>query len=47
MDKFCIKSFYLNQISNKLLNEDFVHFDNDVLIYKPFSEVKKYLIMRS
>ena len=36
-----LRVFYLDKISKKFLNEDFVHFDNDVLIYKPFSEVKK------
>ncbi|MDB3983798.1 hypothetical protein N9437_02930 [Acidimicrobiia bacterium] len=36
-----LRVFYLNQISKDLLNEDFIHFDNDILIYKPFSEISE------
>lgn len=32
--------FYLRDVVNSLKIDEFVHFDTDVLIYKPFSEIK-------
>ncbi len=34
--------FYLNEVQKNLKLINFVHFDNDVLIYKPFTELIKY-----
>ncbi len=34
--------FYLNEIKKNLKLTNFVHFDNDVLIYKPFEELTKF-----
>ena len=37
-----MRIFYLSDMSEKLDIESFVHFDLDVLIYKPFSDIKNY-----
>ena len=40
MDYFCSKIFYLDQIIKDLNLSNTVHFDNDILIYKPFAEIE-------
>ena len=34
--------FFINEYLKKSQLSEFVHFDNDVVIYKPFSQIKKY-----
>tara|TARA_B100001248_G_scaffold252696_1_gene229147 strand:- start:203 stop:1078 length:876 start_codon:yes stop_codon:yes gene_type:complete len=34
--------FFINEYIKKIQLSEFVHFDNDVVIYKPFSQIKKH-----
>ena len=37
-----LRIFYLRDIQKKLNLKNLIHFDNDILIYKPYQEIKKY-----
>ena len=37
-----LRIFYLRDIQKELNLEKLIHFDNDILIYKPYEEIKEY-----
>ena len=37
-----LRIFYLRDIQKELGLKNLIHFDNDILIYKPYQEIKKY-----
>jgi len=42
-----LRVYSLNEMSNHLSLNKFIHFDTDVLIYKPFSEINKMEVLQS
>ena len=39
-----LRVFYLFELANFLKIDEFVHFDNDVMLYKSFSEINNVMI---
>ena len=39
-----LRVFYLEEIFNTFMLDQFIHFDNDVILYKPYKETKENFI---
>jgi len=39
-----LRVFYLEEIFNTFMLDQFIHFDNDVILYKPYKEIKENFI---